>query len=122
MDNVHTLDATRVVADKPQPMPAAKRPKVSDRRIQRLRDLLEDALAERDPLRANLRAALADLLEIAYRLDAGIKATMGAEPKSLTMHEELLPAINSMALVHRQVTRYVQLDQERAKSRTDADP
>jgi hypothetical protein len=115
MDNGHALDATRVAIDKPQPALTAKRPKDDDRRIARLRDLLEDALDEPDPLRANLRAAIADLLEIGYRLGAGIKATMGSEPKSLARHEELVPVISSMALVHRQATRYVQLDQERAE-------
>ena len=114
MNDGHPLDATCVAADQPQSVLAAKRPKKGDRRIERFRDLLEDALEEPDPLRANLRAAIADLLEIGYRLGAGIKATMGSEPKSLARYEELAPAISSMALVHRQATRYVQLDQERA--------
>ncbi len=39
---------------------------------------------------------------------------MGSEPISLARCAEALPAIGSMALVHRQATRFVQLDREQA--------
>jgi hypothetical protein len=90
----------------------AKRPKAADRRIQRLRDLREDALDEPNALRANLRAATADLLEIGYRLSTGINAAMRPASNGMETCAEVMPAINSMALVHRQATRYVQLDRE----------
>jgi hypothetical protein len=89
-------------------------PNTPDHRIQRLQDLRADALQESDPLRSNLRAATADLLEIGYRLGAGIKAVMGSEPTSLARYAEAMPAIGSMTLVYRQATRFVQLDRERA--------
>jgi len=84
MDDGHGFDATDVVADKAQATTkAGTLPNSVDRRIRRLQDLRVDAVQEPDPLRSNLRAATADLLEIGYRLGVGIKAVMGADPASL---------------------------------------
>ncbi|MEI8376043.1 MAG: hypothetical protein WCJ35_24750 [Planctomycetota bacterium] len=103
----------RVATGKAEEIASAARPLPDvDRRIQRLQDLLVDALQNPDPLRANLRAATADLMEIGYRLGAGIKASLGSEPTSLDRFAEVMPAISSLALVHRQATRYVQFDRE----------
>ena len=96
------------------PATAATLPNTPDHRIQRLQDLHADALQEPDPLHRTSAHATADLLEIGYRLGAGIKAVMGSEPTSLARYAEALPAIGSMALVYRQATRFVQLDRERA--------
>ncbi len=115
MDDGHEFDATDVVADKAQATTkAGTLPNSVDRRIRRLQDLRVDAVQEPDPLRSNLRAATADLLEIGYRLGVGIKAVMGADPASLDRYAEAMPAIGSMALVYRQATRFIQLDRERA--------
>ena len=116
MDDRHEVSEASTVADQAQDTAARKTPNAADRRIQRLEDLLAEALKESDPLRASLRAAAADLLEIGYRLGAGVKAAMRPELSSLESYEAVLPAINSMALIHRQATRYVQLDRDRASS------
>jgi len=113
MDDRDKLGKVNAAADQlPETRAVVKRPKASDRRIQRLQDLRKEALDEPNPLRANLRAATADLLEIGYRLSAGIRAVMGSGSAGLEAYEEVLPAIGSMALVHRQATRYVQLDRD----------
>ncbi len=115
MDDRHELREEDAAADQAQSTASANETrKVGDRRIERLQDLLADALKESDPLRASLRAAAADLLEIGYRLGVGIKAAMGSESTDLETCAAVMPAISSMALVHRQATRYIQLDQSRA--------
>jgi hypothetical protein len=117
MDDRDRIGAEGATADHVQETAAAaRRPKAADLRIQRLDDLLAEAMGESDPLRASLRAAAADLLEIGYRLGTGIKATMGSASMGLEAYEAVMPAINSMALVHRQATRYVQLDRDQASS------
>ena len=113
MDDCDKLSAANADANQTQEAcAAAKRPPAADRRMQRLEDLREEALEEPDPLRANLRAATADLLEIGYRLGVGIRAAMGSPSTGWEAYEEVTPAIGSMALVHRQATRYVQLDRQ----------
>ena len=37
---------------------------------------------------------------------------MGSEASGVDRYGEVMPAIGSMALIHRQATRYVQLDRE----------
>jgi hypothetical protein len=114
MKDGHELSEASAATDKAHETAAgANGQEAADHRIQRLQDLLADALGEPDPLRANLRAAAADLLEIAYRLGAGIKGTMSAAgPDDPEGYEQVMPAINSMATIHRQATRYIQLDRD----------
>jgi hypothetical protein len=99
----------------------AKAPKMVDRRIERIRDLVADALQEPDPLRANLRAATADLFELGFRLSTGIKAAMSVTSCSLEDHEAVMPALSNLALLHRQATRYIQLDRAWASERGTAE-
>jgi hypothetical protein len=115
MDECHKPNKEDAAAGRTHETVATQKRKASDRRIERLEDLLAEALKEPDPLRASLRAATADLLEIGYRLGTGIKAAMGAESGiAEKMFEAVTPAVNTLALVHRQATRYVQLDRDRA--------
>ena len=113
MDDRHERNETNAKVDQARDAAAAARmPTTADRRLQRLQDLREEALDEPNPVRANLRAATADLLEIGYRLGAAIRTTLDRESAGLETYEEVTPAIGSMSLVHRQATRYVQLDRE----------
>jgi hypothetical protein len=115
MDDHHERNSASAATDQTQDTTGvAKGSKTVDRRIQRLQDLYVQALEEPDPLRANLRAAMADLLEIGYRLGSGIKVAMGSESTGLELYKDVMPAIGSMALVHRQATRYIQLDRDQA--------
>jgi hypothetical protein len=84
-------------------------------------------LEEPDVLRANLKVATAQLLDIGYRLGDEIKASLRSRATKPKAHQEGTGAINTLMLVHRQITRYVQLDQQWAAEaspdkRDDADP
>ena len=111
MDDHEELSNVTAARDKEQIVAATPR-KIADRRIQRLHDLYSEALQEPHPLRANLRAAAADLLEISFRLSAAIKTTMGVGATDMDTYKEALPAIGSLALINRQATRYIQLDRD----------
>lgn len=116
MDDPHELSERSVAADQAQGPAAAKTPKGADRRIERLEDLYAAALDEPDPVRANLQAAAADLLEIGYRLGGAIKGAMRGGSNGMKACETANAAIASMALVHRQATRYLQLFRDRASA------
>ena len=89
-----------------------------DRRTQRLEDLTAEALEESDALRANVMAATAQLLDIGYRLGDEIKASRGPRLTKPKAQQDGAGAINTLMLVHRQITRYVQLDQKWTSERT----
>ena len=112
MDDRHELTEENAAAARQAKAVAGPANRKNDRRLERLQDLLAEALEEPDALRANLRAATADLLAIGYRLAAGIKAGMELARRDPKAHKDVMPAIGSMALVHRQATRYVQLDRD----------
>ncbi|MGO8691453.1 MAG: hypothetical protein ACLQLG_17660 [Thermoguttaceae bacterium] len=83
-----------------------------DRRTQRLEDLTIEALQEPNALRATVKAATAQLLDIGFRLGDEIKGTISTQPAKAKSRQNGVGAINTLMLVHRQVTRYVQLDQQ----------
>lgn len=116
MDDSHELDEADAVGDGAHDtLAAAKLQKPADRHVQRLDDLLANALEESDPLRGNVRAAAAELLAMAHCLAVSIKAVMGPEASRLKTYSSLvMPAIDRMAVMHRQATRYLQLDRDRA--------
>ena len=94
-----------------------------DRRTERLEDLTTEALKDPDALRATVKAATAQLLDIGYRMGDEIKATVGSHPARSKSHQDGMGAINALMLVHRQITRYVQLDQQWASEKTrDKEP
>jgi hypothetical protein len=81
-----------------------------DPRERRIRDYVRDSLKEGDAFQASLRAATADLMDIGYRLAAGVKAALGEGPASPEDLDDLAPAINNLLLVDRQIARFAQLD------------
>ena len=110
MDDRHELGEEKATA---QGAVAEQTLNTADHRIERLQDLYVAAVEDPDPLRANVRAATADLLEINYRLGTAIKAAMGSGATGLEAYKETVtPAIGTMGLLHRQATRYVQLDRD----------
>jgi hypothetical protein len=114
MDDHDELSAASAGANRTDDAVAApNKPKAADRRIQRLDEVRAEAEEETDPLRGNLRAATADLLEICYRFSTEIKAGMSSELSgSKTCDEKTMLAIRNMVLMYRQATRYVQLDRD----------
>jgi hypothetical protein len=88
-----------------------------DRRAQRLEELKVEALDEPDALRANVRAATAQLLDIGYQFGDEIKAGLDFGLTKPKAKRDGAGAINTLLLVHRQITRYVQLDQQWASER-----
>jgi hypothetical protein len=88
-----------------------------DRRVQRLEELTAEALDEPDALRANVRAATAQLLDIGYQLGDEIKTRHDLGFTKPKARRGGAGAINTLMLVHRQITRYVQLDQQWASDR-----
>lgn len=102
-----------VNANQTQPSTAARNtPKPVDQRNERIRELHASVLEVSDPLRAGIRIATADLLEISSLMGSAIKAALIAGKTDLRGIERAMPAINSLTLVHRQTTRYVQLDRD----------
>jgi hypothetical protein len=82
----------------------------TDARLGRIIEYLQSSLDKQDALQANLNAANADLMAIAYKLAAAIKTAMATGPASLEAYEELGPAISSLLRIHKQVERFSQLD------------
>jgi hypothetical protein len=89
-----------------------------DRRAQRLEDLTTEALEEPDPLRATVKAATAQLLDIACQMGDNIKTILSSRPAKSKSHQDGAGAVNSFMLVHRQITRYVQLEQQWGSEKT----
>jgi hypothetical protein len=86
-----------------------------DPRLERIEDLLREALGRPDPLDANLGALTSDLLAIAYRqkqaMDA--RAAAGAGPKSPRAQAADLDAYLKTV---RQLDRLVQLQRQRGRA------
>jgi hypothetical protein len=97
---------------------------VDSERQQMFDNLMADAVAEPNAVRANVQAAAADLFEIAYLLAIATKnalrhATRDDDRESLTA---ALPAVSGLAQLHRQAARYMQLDGELAGSQNCGHP
>ena len=114
----HEYAAVNVSASQTHEAEAMKNQQTyQDRRVQRLEELTAEALDEPDALRANVRAATAQLLDIGYQLGDEIKTRHDLGLTKPKAKRDGAGAINTLMLVHRQVTRYVQLDQQWASER-----
>jgi hypothetical protein len=114
----HEYAAVNVSASQTHEAEAMKnRQTYQDRRVQRLEELTAEALDEPDALRANVRVATAQLLDIGYQLGDEIKTRHDLGLTKPKAKRDGAGAINTLMLVHRQITRYVQLDQQWASER-----
>lgn len=112
-DHGHEVAKIDAAADQPHPRTATEhRRGHQQRRAQRLNDLMAEALEEPNPMRANLKAATAQLLDIGYRMGDEIVANMDARPAKPKAQQEKAGTVSTFMLVHRQVTRYIQLEQQ----------
>jgi hypothetical protein len=82
----------------------------ADSRTRRIMEYLRASLDQQDALRANLCAANADLMMIAYKLAAAIKSAMAGASPSLEAYEDLVPAIGNLLRIHKQVDRFSALE------------
>jgi hypothetical protein len=112
--------ATADAAAPPSPKIAAtgKHAKYLNRRNQRLDDLTAEALEEPDALRATVKNVIAQLFDIGYRMGDDVKASIGSGQAKPKARQDVAAGINALMLVHRQITRYVQLDQQWVSERT----
>lgn len=118
----HEVVETGTAAAQPQKNATAEhRQSHLNRRAQRLEDLTVDALEEPDALRANLKAATAQLLDIGYRMGDEIKVTISSRPAKSKSRQDGAGAVSTLMLVHRQITRYVQLEQQWSSEKTSGD-
>ncbi len=93
----------------------------AERRTQRLDELTDEALDEPDPLRASLKAASAQLFDIAYRLGDEVRNYIGSNRTKRKARRESAKEVSTLMLVHRQIKQYVQLDQQWASEGTSGD-
>ena len=91
------------------------------RRLARIRDYAQAALDEVDPLRGNLQACSAELMEIAMSLKTAIDEALLDEQNLLHRFKEINPLVEVFLKFHRQIDRYAQLDRHLdATSRDEA--
>lgn len=115
----HESAKINATASRPEQIPAVeKRQRQVERQAQRLEDLTAEALEDPDSLRASVKAAIAQLLDIGFRMGEEIKAGMGRGPSKGRSNQDGPAGISTLMLVHRQITRYVQLDQQWSSERT----
>lgn len=101
-----------VAAERARSVAADTSPPTADRRSERLGDLYVAALNEPDPYRSSVRTASAELFEVASLLTDAVKNEFRVHKPALReIQRYALPVISTVSLLHRQATRYVQLDQ-----------
>lgn len=91
-----------------------------DRRTERLQELYQSALDLPDPRQFATRYAMTELLDIGSTLAEAIKEEFKGQKRSLReLRKSALPAIGNLAALHRQATRYAQLDRELGARESD---
>ena len=97
MDDRHERGERSVTENLTQKNDTVNGVRTADRRRQRLDDLYAVACEIPDPLRAGIRSATADLLEIGYLLGSAIKRSLGAGGTDLRQVQDVMPAVNTLA-------------------------
>lgn len=97
------------------------RPNATDRHHERLQDLYASALDVQDPRQSSIRYAMAELLEVGSALTDAIKGEMRERKQTLReMRKGPLQAIGYLGVLHRQISRYAQIDRDLSAA-SDAD-
>lgn len=81
-----------------------------DRRSARIADYLAQALAEDNPLLANLGTVNCDLLQVQNFLRQAVEDAFAKVPRDLSEWEHLTPAIDQLVKIVKQIDRFTQLD------------
>ena len=90
---------------------AASDDAMAGKRLQRIEQLQSQALANPDPLAANLGAANGALMRIGFRLEEALEGALAKVPSPTERFDRLVPAIETYLKVMRQVDRFSQLEQ-----------
>ncbi len=83
---------------------------IEDDREQRILDCLECSLRQPGALQATIGAVNSDLMLIGYRLNQAVQTAMNTTPAALNEYSKLMPAVESLLKVYRQVDRFSQLE------------
>ena len=94
----------------PNKQPVTPEVALRRRRLTRIRDYAQAALDQADPLRGNLQACSAELMEIALLLKTAIDEALLDEANLLQRFKEIGPLVDMFLKFHRQIDRYAQLD------------
>jgi len=79
-------------------------------RLQRITDYLESSLGKPDALQATIGAANSDLMLVGFRLNEAVQAALNSRPAALSEFGKLMPAVESLLKVYKQVERFTQLE------------
>jgi hypothetical protein len=93
-----------------QPGQPHRETELAQLRIQRIQDLLAEALELPNALQANLRACSSDLLLLAQRFRQAMNVAFGEGSDPLVTLERLRPAIDAYLRITRQIDRLTQLE------------
>lgn len=91
-------------------VPAVSCERVTDRRIERIEEFLQDSLESEDARRAAFNGATADLMLIGYRLAGSIKADIGDREVDLEEWDDLMPAVHALSVVNRLIAQFDHVD------------
>jgi hypothetical protein len=89
-----------------QPESKGRRP----RRLQRIRDYLEEALAKPESLAACLAAHNADTMRLCYRLARATDAALASAPDTIEKLPTVYQALDMVARLNRQIQQFSELD------------
>ena len=81
-----------------------------ERRNQRIEDYLRAALESPNPLAANLGAANSDLMAVQHALQQAIDTALSQTKPTLAELETLLPGIDYLLKIAKQIDRFSQLE------------
>jgi len=99
----HERKETKVAEETTADMPKGDR-------VQRIADYLESSLGKPDALQATIGAANSDLMLVGFRLNEAVQAALNSTPAALSEFGKLMPAVESLLKVYKQVDRFTQLE------------
>jgi hypothetical protein len=93
-----------------------------DLRTQKILEHLNNSLAKSDAFQATLGAANCDFLLLGYRLKQAIDEELEPGPAALADFEDMMPAIEMLLKMMKQVERYSKLEIKLAELKVDRSP
>jgi hypothetical protein len=100
-----------------------QRPDMCKQRMEKIQQLLADALQQPDPLQANLGVAVSDLMSMGFWLKQAIDELLASEADPLQHFQKVSAPLEAYLKITRQWDRLVQLDRRLTDGRrNDAEP